>query len=289
MIAGVFSSLFANMDDPTPAIRQMFYYILASVPIAALYQFFILPAVDGLPLLMLVLAPFLLTVGILLATPVHSSRAMPLIIGVIPAISLTSRYNADFVGFMNSSVAQLVGVLVALTSVALVSAIGADASVRRIRRAGWRDLGSLARARRLPSRSAWASRMLDRVGLLLTRDAIIAESGEQPRDSDALGDLRVGASIIELRHVAQEMPASSPVHALLAKLAEHFRARSTGRAGPTLAELAEDIDQSLNAVASLRDVPPRWTGLLALTSLRRNLAPQLSAPDMPAPQLGHDR
>jgi uncharacterized membrane protein YccC len=230
---------------------------------------------------MLVLAPFLLTVGVLLATPVHSARAMPLIIGVIPAISLTSRYNADFVGFMNSSVAQLVGVLVALTSVALVSAIGADASVRRIRRSSWRDLSALARVSRSPpTRSAWAGRMLDRLGLLLTRETVIVETGEQSVDTDALGDLRVGASIIELRQVARGMPEGSPVHALLSELAKHFRARLTDRAGPTLPELAESIDRSLNAVAVLRDVRSRWNGLLALTSLRRNLVPQMPAPEM---------
>lgn len=91
MIAGVFASLFANLDDPTPAIRQMYRFVLASVPLAAIYEFAVLPSVDGFAELVAVLAPVFLGIGYLLALPDLAARAMPLLIGLVPSLSLTAR------------------------------------------------------------------------------------------------------------------------------------------------------------------------------------------------------
>jgi Predicted membrane protein len=96
MMAGVFSSLFATMDDPTPALRGMLRYIMLGMPIAAIYLFAIFPMIDGFPMLALVLAPVLLWGGVLMAMPANYGKALALMIGTISGMALTPNFHEVF-------------------------------------------------------------------------------------------------------------------------------------------------------------------------------------------------
>ena len=166
--AAVFCSFFAAQDDPAPAIATFLWFTVASVPIVALYQFAILPAIDGFPMLAAVLAPTLLVVGWFVADPRFTSRALPVAAGVANGLALAETFNASFAGFANSEIAQVAGLVAAVLVTRLVRSVGVEWSARRILRAGWRELARLAAARAPGDRTRFTVLMLDRAGLLVS-------------------------------------------------------------------------------------------------------------------------
>jgi hypothetical protein len=130
----------------------------------------------------------------------------------------------------------------------------------------------------VPSRSAWASLTLDRVGLLLPRLAR-AEPSEEWELADALTDLRLGVSIIELRQLSPRVrdTAGPQIDSILANLSSHFRALSLGRSDPLPVAAVDRFDATLKAILQLTQPADRYAGIVAGTSLRRGLFPQAPA------------
>src|SRR5262249_57232213 len=107
---------------------------------------------------------------------------------------------------------------------------GTQGSAGRLMRATYRDVADLAGGRAHPSREAWASRMLDRVALLLYRQPRF-EPRPQHEFADALGDLRLGVNMIETQSMAGAMsqPAQDALAAMFASLSPHFPSLARGR------------------------------------------------------------
>src|SRR5262249_60570101 len=131
------------------------------------------------------------------------------------------------------SSAFVAGGLAGLVVTRLMRVIGPRASAGRLIRAPYRALADLAEGRALPTRDHWASRMLDRVGLLLSRQPRF-EPHPQYEFADALESLRLGVNIIEARSIAPSMPepAQESLAAMFDGLAPHFRALGHGRVAP---------------------------------------------------------
>ncbi|MGQ7416474.1 FUSC family protein, partial [Streptococcus suis] len=92
---------------------------------------------------------------------------------------------------------QSVGVAAAILTTRIFRSLGAGTAVRRLRRAGWRELADLASRPSGLAVARWTSRMLDRVGLLATR---LGDVDQADRDVGmaALRDLRVGVNVTQL-------------------------------------------------------------------------------------------
>ena len=101
---------------------------------------------------------------------------------------------------MNSNSAFVLGGVAALVVTRLMRVIGTQASARRLMRAIHRDLADLAAGRSHPTRDQWASRMMDRVALLLYRQPRF-EPRPQHEFADALEDLRLGVNMIETQSI----------------------------------------------------------------------------------------
>jgi uncharacterized membrane protein YccC len=276
MMAAVFASFFAAQDDPAPSIGNFLNFIILSLPIAALYLFAILPAIDGFPLLAAVLAPSLLALGYLQGSPATSGKAMPLIIGFLGSLSLQAVYSADFTSFINSFLAQIVGTGAALVATQLFRSVGADWSARRILRFGWREL-SVNASRSPPAvigRDVWISRMLDRLGLLAPRLAVV-ERHDEFAEADLLNDLRIGINVIDLQLARSVVGpvAERSLARLLDDVAGHFRKLAIGRFAPLPPGLLTEIDRAMGDVAHASPSPERRICLWSLTGLRRNLFP----------------
>jgi uncharacterized membrane protein YccC len=269
--AAVFSSFFASLDDPAPAIERFLFWVIAAFPIALFYQFAVLPAIDGYAMLILVFAPFYLVLGYLQADAVQYTRAIPLILGVTGSLSLQNTYDADFTSFVNSFIGIILGVVASLWATQVFRSVGAAWSARRILKRGWRDLADLAEGRRRDDRFDWTSVMLDRVGLLTPRLAL-AEHPEEFFATDALADLRAGLNLIILRDAAatRELPEMKRV---LHLIAEGYERRIKGSAeafGPGLLEALDDTIAALVRVpAEQRDIQVP----ASLIGLRRALYP----------------
>jgi len=276
MTAAIFTSFFAAQDDPAPFIAGFLKLTVASFPISAFYLFAALPAIDGFPMLALVLAPVFLVLGYFQGRPQTTAKAIPLILGVAGAISLQEVFAADFAIFVNNFIAQVVGVAAALVATQVLRSVGADWSARRILRFGWRDLAAnaMVAADKVPDRGVWTSRMLDRVGLLVPRLALV-ERREELLGADPLNDLRIGLNVIDLQHArgAVGPAADRSLEQILRGIAHHFRRMSVGRIRPLPSQLLGEIDIAIGDVSRAPPTAERRGCLWSLAGLRRNLFP----------------
>jgi uncharacterized membrane protein YccC len=269
-------TLFASLDDPTPTIRNITMLLALCVPIVIVYQFFVLPAIDGFVLLCAVLAFTLIPAGLLLAIPAYAPIGLALALGFCVEMNLQTSYSADLAAILNTNSAFVLGGAAGLVVTRLMRVIGTQTSARRLMRATYRDLSDLADGRSPPTRDEWASRMLDRVALLLYRQPRF-EPRPQHEFADALGDLRLGVNIIETRSIAPSMSerAQEALAAMFAELARHFRALARGRVPPLGKDLLQKIDIAIDEVAAC--TAATHACVAAIVGLRRTLYPDAAA------------
>ena len=107
--AAVACTLFASLDDPTPTIRNIATILALCIPIVIVYQFIILPAINGLVLLSAVLGFALIPAGLLLATPAYAPVGLALALGFCVEMNLQTAYTADLATIINSNSAFVLG------------------------------------------------------------------------------------------------------------------------------------------------------------------------------------
>ncbi|CAN5371519.1 FUSC family protein [soil metagenome] len=285
VIASIVCALFSNLDEPGPVAWRVFYGTLVAVGISAVYAFAILPRVTDIVTLIAVLAPFFLLLGVLQARPKTAPFAVGLSLSFPGIVGLNEYYDGAFATFGNTAIAQLLGVLLAVIMLGLVRTMGAEAATRRLVRAGWRDLANRTNNKGIPDTSAWISQMLDRIGLLTPQLLSIGLDPAAPL-MDVLADTRVGISVDELRRfrataTGRDVALSTLI---LRSVREHFRARALVGPADVDPVLVGHIDLGLAKLGATSNHDERRQALLALTSLRRNLAP-----DAPSPVLQRNR
>lgn len=270
--AAVACTLFASLDDPTPTIRNISMLLALGIPVVIVYQFFILPAIDGFVLLCAVLAFILIPAGMLMAIPAYAPLGLALALSFSIEVGLQTHYTADLASILNTNSAFVLGGLAALVVTRLMRVIGMEDSARRLMRATYRDLGDLAEGHRLPTRDQWSSRMLDRVALLLYRQPRF-EPRPRHQFADALEDLRLGVNVIEARSMAPDMSerAQEALSAMSAGLARHFHALARGRTPTLRSDLLQKIDVAIDEVAACTAVTHACVA--AVVGLRRSLFP----------------
>jgi uncharacterized membrane protein YccC len=284
MMAAVFCSFFATMDDPVPAIHGFLKYTLWSIPLSAVYVLILLPLVHDFGMLVAVCAPTFLVLGFYVARPSTVGKAMPMLFGVASALAMHDTATADLASFANSMIGQVLGIVVASRITSLMRSVGVDWSARRIQRATWRELAAMAAAPGLPAQAeTYAARMLDRTSLLAPRIAA-AGGAVSGVSADALQDLRVGADIVALQR-ARTFFGADAGHALMNDLAQLFRQRTATQTVDNPPALLERIDASLTrALAAPRDISAaQRSAISALVGMRRNLFPEAAVLTTPAP------
>ena len=204
-----------------------------------------------------------------MAIPAYAPIGLALALAFCIEMSLQTSYTADLANIINSNSAFVLGGVVGLTVTRLMRVIGTQASARRLIRATYRDLASLADGHALPTRERWASRMLDRVALLLYRQPRF-EPRPQHEFADALEDLRLGVNMIETQSIAPSMSQSAQeaLAAMFAGLAPHFRALARGRVPPFNSDLLQKVDIAINEVAAC--TAATHACVAAVVGLRRN-------------------
>ncbi|MBV9631732.1 MAG: FUSC family protein [Xanthobacteraceae bacterium] len=277
-------SLFAALDDPSLGMLKFIIGTVGSVPIVAIYQFGILPAIDGYTALMISLAPALLPIGIVMAIPKYASMGLALAFGFSVQLAIQPTYSADMATFLNSSIAVVLGFTVGVAVTRLIRALGAQTAARRLLRAGREDLADLADGNISPTRAEWTSRMLDRVGLLLPRMRQAAPRDVDPQTADALHDLRTGINLIDLKQVAESLTerGRKTMMRVLTGAAGHFRSFARGRQQTLSTDFLRDIDVLIGDILVLGSGSDRTKGLAAIVGLRRDLYPD-APPYIPSP------
>jgi uncharacterized membrane protein YccC len=190
---------------------------------------------------------------------------------------------ADAASFINSTLAQLAGLALAVLVIGVFRSVSAGWTARRLLRAGWGELVRIGDGRQVPSISEFSARMVDRIALLTPRLAL-AGPQQDLQAADALTDLRIGLNMTQLLAVRGELGRSqAALWALLEHLAQHFAARPGVDAAED-AHLLASIDNALRSVSAAASSDARRDALAALAGIRRDLFPQ-AAPYEPSPLL----
>jgi uncharacterized membrane protein YccC len=274
-IAAAGSSLFAFLDDPRPVHKMLLLVaVLFAIPVAALYVFAIFPALDGPLALSAVVAPLLFFISLYLATPKLGPVALGFAIIWITLTALQPVQTADFFSFTATAIGFLMGTTIALVVTSLVRVIGVQTRVRGLLRAAWRDLAAMADGSGGLARAAWASRMMDRIGLLLPRmsgtDGVLRQ-----RAGRALDDLRIGVNMLDLRQagLAAQPEVRSAIESVLAQIAAHFRQRLERPDTAPAPAMLVSIDRAIAGLVASDASALRVQGLTAATGLRLGLFP----------------
>lgn len=280
MMAAVACSFFAAHDDPAIGIRSFGVWSLVAIVIVAIYLFALLPQISNIEMLIAILAPTFLFFGLLIARPATSFIGMVLGANTASLLALQQTYGADFTTFINSSVAFLVGMVLAVVVTTMARSVGSEWIARRLMRTGWTDL-AVAAERRGKHGRAFVGIAFNRLGLLVQRLAAIPESDR--RDVDSLSQLRVGLNIIDLRR-ARGRFGHRTVHAMDDMLNELAAAFRNHRGGPMPPRLLLYIDAAL--VEALNDHLPaaKDEALIGLAGIRQGLfpgAPPYVPPNVP--------
>ena len=279
LMAAIIGSFFATLDDPVPQMLAFLGDVLVGFVLAGLYLFVILPQIAGFPVLVLALAPFYLLVGAFIAVPATFMRALSIALNGTMMLTLTDSYSADFAGFINTSAAAALGILVAAGVTALVRSVDAEVTVRRLRRACRRDVARAATRRGIVERPALAALLLDRLAELaprLTGADADADAGMQR----ALRDVTVGLSGVDVRHGSAALPpgARDSVDATLAAVGAHYARREPEPPAP---DLLARIDGAIASVAAIGAASVQQL-LMELLAIRQGLFPDARAPDLSA-------
>lgn len=270
MMAAVTAAFFAAQDDPAPSMLSFLTWAVVASVVAGIYLFGIFPAIHDFPMLVLVLAAVFLPIGALLHRPKSMLIALPLVVNLTALLSLQNTYNANIQSFVNAAVAMVLGIGFAVVLTRLFRSVGAEWSVRRLVRQGWRTLAEAAEGHGAQDRQQFASRMLDLLGLLAPRLALTPE-GSDLASVDMLNEVRVGLNILQLRSARHGLPQPSreAVDAILAEVAAHYRQQvAHKRPLPGPDALRDRLDASLTRVGKVPAGTHRDEALLGLIGLR---------------------
>ncbi|MBC2886514.1 FUSC family protein [Ochrobactrum sp. CM-21-5] len=280
MMAGIFCCIFATMDDPVPVMRKFNWLLLMVIAAAFVFEFALLPLVDGFFPLVLVLGLFLVPAGLLLAIPSQFMLGMVLCVNLPNMLMLQGHLTHDFISFANANLATVLGIVIAAVVTSIVRSVGAEWSVQRLVKAGWNDI-ALATERR-PGRhrrqrmNRLLLRMIDRIGMMTPRLRLIP--GADVAKVDLLKDLRNGMNTIDLQQYRSKLPdrCREAVDDVLDGVGAHYRALSSRPVDTQVIDqrLLASIDNAIATIIESGSPVVAKRPRMALVALRFNLFPK---------------
>lgn len=273
--AALITCSFAAQEDPAPIIGRYLGATIITFPIAAIGLFVLLPTIDGYMMLSVALAPVLIGIGYIQADPERSSIALPMFSSLIVGLGFVASFQPDFVAFINTAIAQSMGIIITIAVTRLFRSVGVEWSARRLIRLQWRELQDLATARGEPEIEHWTARSLDRIGQISARLAMTSPANPL-HAADGLADIRIGRNILHLRRAAQVAhgTASDALNRLLSEVGNFFRLRQReGIAVPPPPAILAALDDAVAAIQTIGHDARRHQALLAAVGMRCNLFP----------------
>lgn len=235
---GIALALLASRDRQVQATFSFMKGALAAIPVAAVWKFAILPACSGFPLLAVALLPILILSGLLVAGGPDPGFAASFGMITIASIGLSNVETFAFGDFLNTALAEIIGIGIAAWTFYAVLPADLAGRARRLARASLRDLAQLLEQAADPqSAHAFTTRMYDRLSILF---AIGADARATEIALDCLG---AGDEAIRLSAVRS--PPDERLAQVLRDCAELLHGRSlSGPAGDLSKEAADAGDRA---------------------------------------------
>lgn len=199
MLGAVGTSFFATRDDPAPSIVAFMLFGVVGSLIGMVYLFVFLPAIDGFPLLVCALAICFLPLTVAAGIPKLAPVASGILVLGSTGLGLTNTFTADFASFMDSSIAQIVGLGSAAIVTMLIRSVGAEWQLQRLVAGARAELAQLSRSQAAEAHAA---------------DTLIARAEPAAARLDAddpapflavLAYARAGVNLVDLRHCVGEL------------------------------------------------------------------------------------
>lgn len=286
VMAAIFSSLFAFLDNPVPLMRKLTRLTVVATVVAGLVVFGAAPLVDSFQGLMLIFVPFLLISGVLMAMPRFGPLGFMLCVNLALAGQFGVEPSYDFAQFVNTNLASTFGLLISTTATAMFGVISASRSVSRLLQASWRDLArfcalnEVGNAAVLRQSVVLTHRLVDRFAQIALR------SGMSPglKPENVLKELRIGLNVADLTIAcrALEPRQQASVADLRLALSRHFRKGDPlmGDDSDSDTRLQTLLDDTLRICIAAAGTDSGRTALRALVGIRQGLYPGLSEPDL---------
>ncbi|MES1991861.1 MAG: FUSC family protein [Pseudomonadota bacterium] len=250
LMVAVACSLGAGFDDPAGFVIGFLRSMMIGIFVASIYLFAIFPYVTSFFGLALVLAPFYIAIGMVMAKPAYLPLAFPILLGTTVNLGIENRMVFDFLAVMNGAIALLVGLSVAAAALSITRASGTELAIVRIVTLIHRDLARLVASDRAMTRERFLSLMHDRVDGLLQRRAGDVARADVMIDG-ALAALRFAQNVRLLRVEAQALPPEmqAGIAQVFDALSAHFASDNEGKA-QTFATAIATIETALALVSS---------------------------------------
>jgi len=247
-----------------------------ALPFAAIYAFAIFPLIYGFPMLALVLAPVFLIFSFMQAIEKLEGAGVVLAVAFSGALALNETYVSDFAAFVNINLAEVAGLVIAITVILICRTIDPKWNAKRITRASWRALSRMAEsdARSLALRPA---ELLDRVGQVSER---LEGAGAANKGAlDPMQDLRVGVNLATITAAESVFgPGVAPrLKAVRQLIASRYRSRARGVPDETNGDLANALDASIGELEVRSRLKGNLSAIAALVSLRIDLVPETAS------------
>jgi uncharacterized membrane protein YccC len=268
--AAICSSLFATTDAPSKPTFAAVLGIAVALPFAALYEFAILPTIDGFTMLTIVLAPALLLFSYLQTIERLEGTALVLAVAFSGALALQESFVSDFASFVNANLAEMVGPLIAAAMLIVFRTIDPVWNAHRILKSGQAVIREIIEKRDIDPINSLLP-MFDRAGQVAMRLAASAPNAQ----GDILLDLRVLLCIGRLRGAGRALGGRLDAHIdeTLRRLGNVSPARERG--GHPARSLAAALGRLSHAFERLPPSAERTEGMIAVQGLRLDLDPLL--------------
>lgn len=274
MMAAAALSIFAQLDNPAPLLKQFILGSVLAVLLAGLYLFVLMPQIDGFVLLACALGLSLIPVAAFVPQPTVMALFLAITVTMPAVMNLEESYSADFPAFADGGLATIIALMLALVIVRVARSFGVQFRVRRLAEADRRDLALLAEGRSSADMRRILAVMLDRFEALAAR----LGATDAPLGVAELADLRASLNLLRLRQRLAELPAQAQpaIATLLAALAAEARGQGDRDT------LLRRLDAALSVL--LAGAPAgRAAGLAAqsLSGIRLALFPGAAPPALP--------
>ncbi len=268
VMAAVACSLFATLDNPAPAIKATFILSVVTIPLSAFYLLVALPATHSFGMLAMLMFPVFFILGIFMMRPASAFPALMTTLVLASTLALQDTAMADMNTFLNNKFGELAGIASALIVTGMIRSLSGEWIIDRLLRAGWQDLAKLGKA--ATPDLAFASRMIDRLGLLAPRLATLSDS--KPAAS-VLNDLRIGHEMTILIQHKDLLPLH--IQPLLTQLSQYFTERAKQAIPPS--GLLSQLDLTLRSAIQETASSAQLALIAALVGIRRDLFPNTVA------------
>ncbi|TQN60694.1 FUSC family protein [Agrobacterium tumefaciens] len=276
-ISGVLCCLLATMDDPVPAMRKFVYVTIGSVIAASVYAFAILPLIDGFVPLVAALGLFLIPAGICLAVPSLAIVGMGLCINFPLLLTLQAQQSSDFIMFVNSGTATVLGMVWAILVCGIFRSVRAETNARRLFSVTQAHVAGIAAGQHADAHVT-RHHVIDVAGMFAVRAAKLpATSGTS--DADLMRDLRAGLHItaMQVRSDEASIPVCVRAEVIFSALELLYRI-TPARRGEAMERALGMLDAFMLSTADLSLTDADTELMVHAAALRLCLAPETDPP-----------